>query len=65
MLVKELRDALVEAGASPEKADDAAQAVVDRSEKSNLVTKGDLYQALLIQTAATVGIIVTLLKVLP
>ena len=64
-IVKELRDALVDAGAKPELADRAAEAIIDRSERSNLVTKADLYQALLIQTGVTVGLIVTLLKLLP
>jgi hypothetical protein len=55
----------VDAGAKPELADRAAEAIIDRSERSNLVTKADLYQALLIQTGVTVGLIVTLLKLLP
>ena len=64
-IVKELRDALVDAGAKPGLAGRAAEVIIDRSGRSNLVTKADLYQALLIQTGVTVGLIVTLLKLLP
>jgi hypothetical protein len=64
-IVKELRDALVDAGARPDLADKSAEAVIDRADRQNLVTKADLYQALLIQTGVTVGLIVTLLKLLP
>ena len=71
-IVKELRDALVDAGASPELADEAAAAVVDSAARSELATKGDiaelkaeLYRAMLIQTGVTIGAIVTLLKLLP
>lgn len=64
-IVEELRDALVDAGAKPDLADKAAEAVIDRADRQNLVTKADLYQALLIQTGVTVGLIVTLLKLLP
>jgi hypothetical protein len=75
-IVKELRDALVDAGANPELADKAAEAVIDSAVRSELATKGDLttalaelkaelYRAMLVQTGVTVGLIVTLLKLLP
>ena len=75
-IVKELRDALVDAGAKPELADEAAAAVIDSAVRSELATKGDLatalaelkaelYRAMLIQTGVTIGAIVTLLKLLP
>ena len=67
-IVKELRDALVDAGARPELADEAAAAVVDSAARSELATKGDiaeLYRTMLIQTGVTIGAIVTLLKLLP
>ena len=41
-IVKELRDALVDAGARPELADEAAAAVVDSAARSELATKGDI-----------------------
>ncbi|MGE3292804.1 MAG: hypothetical protein AB7I59_12410 [Geminicoccaceae bacterium] len=40
--VKELRDALMEAGASPAKADAAVEAVLDRHDRAELATKSDL-----------------------
>ncbi|MGE3292803.1 MAG: hypothetical protein AB7I59_12415 [Geminicoccaceae bacterium] len=60
-----LRDALAHAVAKSDLADKAAEAVIDRGGRQNLVTKADLYQALLIQTGVTVGLIATLLKLLP
>ena len=41
-IVKELRDALVDAGARPELADEAAAAVVASAARSELATKGDI-----------------------
>jgi len=75
-IVKELRDALVDAGAKPEVTDKAAAAVIDSAARSELATKTDLaaalselkaelYRAMLPQTGVTISVIVTPLKLLP
>ena len=79
VIVKELRDALVEAGASPEKADAAAEAVIDVSKLDELATKTDIaamrsdiaqlkaeiHRMLWSQGVGIVGLTVTLIKLLP
>lgn len=46
LIVAELRDALVEAGATPEKAEAAARAVLERQEAfDRLATKADIADA--------------------
>jgi hypothetical protein len=72
-MVKELRDALVEAGASDVKADAAAAAVMERQEAfDRLVTKADLSDAkfdlikwMAVMLVGQGAAVVTLLKVLP
>ncbi|MGH8604567.1 MAG: integrase [Gammaproteobacteria bacterium] len=51
-IVMELYEALKKAGVDEETAKAAAKAVVTHEQTSELVTKGMLYQALLIQTFA-------------
>ena len=70
--MKEHRDAIVNAGAKPELTGEAVAAVIDSAARSELATKGDiaelkaeLYRAMLVQTEVTIGVIVTLLKLLP
>ena len=75
VIVKGLRDALIEVGASSEKAD-AAEAVVAvghvatkadiaelRAEIANL--KAELYRGMWVQAGVIVGAVVALLKLLP
>ena len=50
-IVKELRDALVDAGAKPELADRAAEAVIDHSERDQLATKRDITELRTTSTA--------------
>lgn len=75
-LVKELRDALVEAGAIYEKADAAAAAVVAvehaatrqdiTSLKSDIAElKAEMYRAMWVQTGVIIGAVVALIKLLP
>ena len=76
ILVKELRDALVEAGATCEKADAAAAAVVAiehaatrqdiTSLKSDITElKAEIYRAMWVQTGVIIGAVVALIKLLP
>ncbi len=76
IIVKELRDALVEAGATYEKADAAAAAVVAiehaatkqdiTSLKSDIAElKAEIYRAMWVQTGVIIGAVVALIKLLP
>jgi uncharacterized membrane protein YqjE len=73
VMVKELRDALIEAGASPEKADAAAAAVLERQEaldrlatKTDLAElKADIFRLLMVHGLAIVVATVSLVKLLP
>jgi hypothetical protein len=68
VIVKELRDALVEAGASPEKADKAAEAVVaieQAATKADMAAlKADLYRALWVQGIGIIAAVGVLTKLL-
>jgi len=64
----ELYHALIEAGVSKEKAEAAARAVITRQEaKDFLVTKDEMYKAMMIQTGVTVssiGVLIALFSLL-
>jgi len=64
----ELYHALIEAGVSKEKAEAAAKAVITRQEaKDFLVTKDEMYKAMMIQTGVTVssiGVLIALFSLL-
>lgn len=60
----EIYEALISAGVDEKKARAAAEVIITRAEaKEVLVTKSDLYKALLIQTGANVAIISALLAI--
>ena len=61
----ELYEALVSAGVEEQKARRAAEAVLTRTEARDvLVTKSDLYKALLVQTGAIAAIMTGILALL-
>ena len=70
-MANQLRDALADAGARRELADEAVAAVIHGAARCELATKGDIAEpkaepsrAMLLQTLVTIGVIVTLLKLL-
>jgi hypothetical protein len=66
LIVQELQKALLTAGVPAEQADAAAKAVLERQEAfDRLVTKQDLYRALLIQAGVIIGAVAGLLKLFP
>lgn len=61
MMVKELRDALVEAGASQTTAEAAAAAVLERAEAyDRLLTKSEFYRGLLLHGGVIMTVMVAL-----